>query len=158
MERWVSAFGQMNVELKLFDKIKRHDTLENDLIHMLDLDASKYGKYIPSEKQNVSLSSDTINMLRCLNFIQHYFTPESMHSTRIKRVRNRIIKKRKGYKLLNEIGQPIFNRPVYNKKDLRICAALTDAWLPEFLRRYLNPEDWDYYKPDTTQNQQKLRN
>jgi hypothetical protein len=105
----VSIFGQDNVELRLFDKIKRHDTLENDLIHLFEVDASKYGKYIPSQKHNVSLDSVITNMLRCLNFIQHYITPQSMHSTRINRIRNRIIKKEKFYKTLNNIGQPIFN-------------------------------------------------
>jgi hypothetical protein len=147
LNRYVGAFGETNVELRLFDKIKVHDTLESDLITMLDIDASRYRKFIPSEKQNVSLTNDTINMLRCLNFIQHYFLPQSMHSTRMKQARNRTIKKRKGYKILNEIGQPIFNRPVYNKKDLKIFSAMADAWLPEFLARYVNPEDWDHYKP-----------
>jgi len=147
MKRCVSIFGQKNVELRLFDKIKRHDTLVNDLIHMLDLDATKYGKYITSEKQNVSLASDIMNMLRYLNFIQHYFTPQSMHPTHIKRIRNRIIKKHKVYKRLNKIGKPLFDKAIYNKKDLKIYSTITDAWLPEFLRNYLSPDDWDYYKP-----------
>ena len=146
LKRYVGIFGRKNVDLRLFDKIKRHDTLENDLIHMLDIDASKYGKYIPSEKHNISLASDIMNMLRCLNFMQHYFAPQSMHSTRFKRARNRIIKKRKAYRKLNKIGKPFFNRPVYNQKDLRIYSTITEAWLPEFLRSYLDPEDWQYYK------------
>jgi hypothetical protein len=147
MKRYVGTFGQPNVELRLFDKIKHHDTLENDLIHMLDLDASKYEKYISSEKHNVSLDSDIMNMLRCVNFYQHYFKPQSMHSTRFKLTRKRIIRKRKIYRRLNKIGKPFFNRPVYRRKDLRIYTTLTKEWLPEFLRQYLDPEDWQYYKP-----------
>ena len=147
MKRYVGTFGQTNVDLRLFDKIKRHDTLENDLIHMLDLDASKYGKYIPSEKHNVSLASDIMNMLRCINFYQHYFRPQSMHSTRFKITRRKIIRKRKDYRKLNKIGKPFFNRPVYSQKDLRIYSTLTEEWLPEFLRQYLDPDDWQYYKP-----------
>lgn len=147
MKRYVSTFGQMNVELRLFEKIKRSSTLENDLIRRLGLDAIKYGKYVPSEKTNISVARNITNMLRFWNFIQHYFTPQSMHSTRIKRIRNRIIKKGKVYKALNNFGQLIFNRPVYNKKDSRIYSTITDPWLPKFLRQYLNPEDWDYYNP-----------
>ena len=146
MKRYVGAFGQTNVDLRLFEKIKRHDTLENDLIHMLDLDASKYGKYIPSEKHNVSLASDIMNMLRSINFYQHYFRPQSMHSYRFKKTRSKIIRKRKAYRKLNRIGKPYFNRPLYRQKDLRIYSTLTEEWLPEFLRQYLDPEDWQYYK------------
>ena len=146
MQRYIGVFGPNNIDLRLFDKIKSQNSLEKDLIHMLGLDASIYGKYILPDKQNISLSSDITNMLRCLNFIQHYFTPRSMHSTRIKRVRNRIIRKHNAYKILNNIGKPIFNKPIYNKKDIRIYSSITQRWLPEFLRKYLNPEDWVYYK------------
>jgi len=146
MKRYVNIFGQKNVDLRLFDKIKSHDTLENDLIHMLGIDALKYGKYIPYEKQNVSLAPDITNMVRYLNAFQHYFAPKSMHSTRIKRLRKRIIRKRKAYRILNNYGKLIFNKPVYNKKDLRIYSSITEGWLPEFLRQYLYPEDWAYYE------------
>lgn len=146
VKRYVETFGQTHVDLRLFDKIKRIDTLENDLINILDLDASKYGKYIPSEKHNVSLAGDIMNMLRCINLFQHYFWPQSKHSTRFKRARKEIISKGTSYRILNKIGKPFFNRPAYSQKDLRIYSTLTEEWLPEFLRRYLDPEDLQYYK------------
>ena len=146
LKRYVNIFGHENIDLKLFDKIKQQGTLENDLIHTLDINASKYEKYIQSEKQNISLASDITNMLRCINFVQHNFMPQSIHSERFKRARNRVIKKRKAYKKLNKFGKPFFNRPIYNKKDLRIYSTITEAWLPEFLSRYLSPEDWHYFK------------
>jgi hypothetical protein len=145
-KRYANIFGQKNIGLRLFDKITYHDTLENDLILMLGIDALKYEKYISYEKKNVSLAPDITNMLRYLNFFQHYFAPRSMHSTRIKRLRKRIIRKRKAYEVLNNYGKPIFNRPVCSKKDLRIYSRMTEGWLPEFLRQYLHPEDWAYYK------------
>ena len=147
MKRFVGTFGHRNVDLRLFDKIKRHDSLENDLIQMMNLDASKYVKYIPTEKHNVSLANDIMNMLRCINFYQHYFRPQAIHSARFKRNRNKIIRKRKSYRKWKKIGRPFFNRPLYGQKDLRIYSTLSEEWLPEFLRQYLNPEDWKYYNP-----------
>lgn len=113
---------------------------------MFDIDSPKYEKYISNEKQNVSLENDIINMLRHLNFIQDYIAPKSIYTTHIKRARNRIIKKRKAYRILNNIGKTIFSKPIYRKKDLRIYSSLTESWLPGFLREYLSPEDWDYYR------------
>jgi hypothetical protein len=148
INRYVNIFGQKNVELRLFDKITHHGTLEHDFIHMLGINALKYEKYISHEIKNVSLAPDITNMLRYLNSFQHYLAPRSMHSTRIRKLRKKIIRKRSTYNTLNKYGKPIFNRPVYNRRDIKIFSKMTEKWLPEFLHRYLNPEDWAYYKID----------
>lgn len=145
-KRYANIFGQKNVELRLFDKITHHDTLEHDLIHMLGIDVMKYEKYTSHENKNVSLAPDITNMLRYLNSFQHYFAPRSIHSTRIRKLRKKIIRKRKEYEMFNNYGKPLFGRPVCSKKDLRIYERMTERWLPDFLRQYLQPEDWVYYK------------
>ena len=131
VNRWVNEFGKEHVETKLFDKIVRNIGLEKDLLEILELDQSKFKRYMNPSPRNVASNDNVINKIRLQNVIE-------------KSLGEKVIKKR-FVQILLTAGKLFLGQSIYKNEDVLLAKMKIEEWYSEFLNTYVDPEDWAYF-------------
>lgn len=146
INRWSDIFGQDNIEIKLFDKIKQESGITQDIIETLHLKTIDFEQYLSrKETLNISPSYEVINAILFLNRIEHSLSSPSYLNKRFKYIREKLLHASStNYSFL--LLKPFFNQSISSKEERLILKEKVKEWYPYFVSKYVNPEDRFYFE------------
>jgi hypothetical protein len=146
VKRYANVFGQDNVKIKPLDKIVSKFGLERDLIDTLGISYEKYAKYIPAKQFNISLPEKALNIICFLNLVEYHLRSRPFLKKISGRARRSIIHNSIAGRMFLAVVRPIFSESLYCDSDVEVLRDITKDWHPEFLCKYIDPEDHVYFQ------------
>jgi hypothetical protein len=146
LKKWIEVFGKEQVEIKLYDKLKRDPGLEIDLLHTLKLDPEKFTQYLFNfQKENVSPSDLKIALIKFINLLEDKlgsrgYLRKILHAIIPERIKQSFI-----FNKFTIIEKKFFHQIIYTEYELDLIRELTKEWKANFLEKYVSLEDRIYF-------------
>jgi hypothetical protein len=146
LERWVKVFGQEQMMVRIYDKVKSAPSLEEDFLNILDVEPGRLLNGPAAKKPlNVSPADEAVLLMARLNTLRDALGANSVGGRALNRLRSEVLKRTAAGRALLAAARPLLSTEVCTDADIGWLRSRVSEHDPSLLDGLLRAEDRVYF-------------